>query len=403
MKRLLLNIFCALACILLASCTEKYKAVEGTMGKVVLTDPADGILQFDILDSAQTLSFKAPAPWRAQFVNSGASAWCSIEPADGDSGENTIKVSVTENKMPQKRSAAFNIISGESQQKVLVSQNAIEVEVEVPDSIRVLAIGNSYSDDAMWYLYDLLKQAGYEYVKLGNLYIGSCTLQTHAQNIATGAKAYTYRVNQDGRWIDNNSYSSVEAIGSDEWDIITMQQASGSSGIQDTYQPYLGTIVSKVRDLCPEAMLFWHMTWAYQGDSTHPEFYKYSNDQMTMYNAIVSAVKSKILTDSDFAGVIPSGTAIQNLRTSQYGDNLTRDGFHMSYDVGRLATAMMWLKSLTECDLDTISWTPSQYTYTDYQLAAIREAVENAYAEPYKVTNALYVGKNVYLCARNKQ
>ena len=396
MNKILLNIFFNLTCILMTSCAEKSAVGEGSMGKIVLTQPADGILQFDIPAATQTLSFTASAPWRTQFVNSSASAWCTIEPDNGGSGENIIRVSVKENKIPQKRSVAFNIISGESQQKVLVSQKSIEVEedveVEVQDSIRILAIGNSYSDDAMWYLYDLLKQAGYEYVKLGNLYIGSCTLQIHAQNIAAGAKAYTYRVNQDGQWVDNNTYSSPDAIGSEEWDIITMQQASGSSGIQDTYQPYLDTIVSKVRELCPEAMLFWHMTWAYQGNSTHQEFYKYSNDQMTMYNAIVSAVKSKILTDSAFTGVIPSGTAIQNLRTSLYGDTLTRDGFHMSYDVGRLTTAMMWLRSLTECDLETINWTPSKYTYTDYQLAAIREAVENAYAEPYKVTASSYTG-----------
>jgi len=50
---------------------------------------------------------------------------------------------------------------------------------------------------------------------------------------------------------------------------------------------------------------------------------------MTMYKAIISATKTKILTNSNFTKVIPNGTAIQNMRTSFVGDTLTRDGYHL--------------------------------------------------------------------------
>ena len=48
---------------------------------------------------------------------------------------------------------------------------------ENPDTLRILAIGNSFSDDATQYLPDLLEAAGIHNVILGRLYIGGCTLE----------------------------------------------------------------------------------------------------------------------------------------------------------------------------------------------------------------------------------
>lgn len=393
MNRTILVILLSMVCVLTPSCVKPADAEVA--GSVILTEPVDGHVLFDTLASVRTLSFTASADWKVKPVNSSAGEWCAVTPEGGAAGDHTLEISVSQNLSYQKRSAAFNIISGEVQQKVLVTQDAAKkpAELPAPESIRILAIGNSFSDDSMWYLYDLLKQAGYDQVKLANLYIGSCTLQNHAYNINSGAQVYTYRVNDAGRWVDHESFSSADAVASDSWDVITLQQASGSSGMQDTYQPHIDTIVSKVRELCPGAALAWHMTWAYQEDSTHPEFYKYGHDQMGMYDSIVTAVKGNILTDKDFIMVIPTGTAIQNLRTSLYGDTVTRDGFHLAYDSGRLAAAMMWLKSLTGCDLGQITWTPSAYAYMPVQIAAIREAVDNAYKNPFQVTPSQITGE----------
>ena len=253
-------------------------------------------------------------------------------------------------------------------------------------SIRILAIGNSFSDDAMEYLYQILEQAGYQSIKLGNLYIGGCTLATHADNITSGSASYDYRTNIDGKWTTSKSFSSVDAIKSDNWDYISMQQASGSSGMTDSYEPYLTTLITKVKELCPDAKLMWHMTWAYQQTSTHSEFGNYNKDQMTMYNAIINAVKTKVLAHNEFETVIPCGTAIQNLRTSVIGDNLTRDGYHLSTDKGRYVAALMWAKQISGCDLSKISWKPAGVIYTAKQLEAIKEAVNNAYEHPYEVT-----------------
>ena len=48
-----------------------------------------------------------------------------------------------------------------------------------PDTLRILAIGNSFSDDATEYLPGLLEAAGIHNVILERLYIGGYTLERH--------------------------------------------------------------------------------------------------------------------------------------------------------------------------------------------------------------------------------
>ena len=245
-------------------------------------------------------------------------------------------------------------------------------------SISILAIGNSFSVDAMQYLYDILKEDGAEEITLGNLYIGGCTLKRHEGNFTGNAPAYKYYKNTTGEWTATEKFKPLDALDERDWDYITLQQASGVSGIPDSYSPHLETLLGIVREHCPNAKLYWHMTWAYQGNSTHKEFPKYNSDQMTMYNAILGAVREKVLTHNEFTGVIPSGTAIQNLRGSIYGDTVTRDGYHLAHDSGRYAAALTWAGTLYGTDPRSITWHPADYSYTDAQLKAIRDAVRKA-------------------------
>ena len=257
-------------------------------------------------------------------------------------------------------------------------------------SLYILAIGNSFSVDAMQYLYQILQELGYRDIYLGNLYIGGCTLQTHAGNVTNNSNAYTYYVNKTGSWTNTANFAPLNAMKEMDWDYVSMQQASGFSGVADSYEPYLSTVVESVKANCPDARRMWHMTWAYQGNSTHSDFGKYGNDQMTMYNAIVNAVRTKVLSRGDFDFVIPNGTVVQNLRTSFIGDNITRDGYHMSYDIGRFATALMWARQITGKSIEGVAYRPSGYSYSDKTVLAIKEAVENAYKKPFEVTESEY-------------
>ena len=258
-------------------------------------------------------------------------------------------------------------------------------------TLKVLAIGNSFSVDGMEYLWDICRAGGVETVVLGNLYIGGCTLNTHWTNIAGEKRAYTYYKNTNGTWTKTDNVSVQTALKQESWDVITVQQASGSSGKPDTYGS-LSKILDHVETnkTNPTARILWHMTWAYQGDSDHSAFSNYNSDQATMYQAIVDTVEEVILPNTVFDGVIPSGTAIQNLRTSYVGDTVTRDGYHLHKGIGRYTAAMTWFAAITGRSLETIEWVPDGYRTLYADLPMIRQAVTNAIKTPYAVTASSY-------------
>lgn len=314
--------------------------------------------------------------------------------APAEVGGKTLKVKVVTAGGAYEASTTFP--SGKVFQAGKVASFSVDMAgatAVTPKSVSILAIGNSFSWDAMEYLYGILKAAGVETVVLGNLYIGGCTLQTHAGHFANNAAEYQYRKNTSGTWTSTNSFKPLSALEEREWDYITMQQASGSSGIASTYDPYLAQLISIVKEKRPNAKLLWHMTWAYQQNSTHSEFPKYNSDQMTMYNAIVSVVQGQVLPTNQFSGVIPCGTAVQNLRTSFIGDTITRDGYHMSYDKGRFVTGLMWARLLTGSSIVGNTYRPSGYSYTGKVMAALWESVENAFRTPLAVTQSQYAPK----------
>ena len=280
-----------------------------------------------------------------------------------------------------------------------VEPEGIETKAATWDSdgdgtLSILAIGNSFSVDALQYVWNIGRSLGISKIVLGNLYIGGCSLDTHVSNANSDAAAYTYYYNDSGTWKTTKSYQISTAVKSRSWDYISMQQNSGNSGVESTYSK-LGTLISKVKSLMgssAKTKLVWHMTWAYQSDSTHSSFATYNKNQTTMYNAIVTAVKNKIQTNSNFDRIIPSGTAVQNMRSSVVGDTLTRDGYHMSYDLGRFVVGLMFVKSITGLDISKNTYVPSGVSDTNAYIAV--NAVNKAYSAPLKVSKSVYNGNN---------
>ena len=272
----------------------------------------------------------------------------------------------------------------------LPDYSAVKQDWNDDGELKILAIGNSFSDDAMDHVYQVAKDAGVEKITLGKLYIGGCSLATHLANAQGDKSAYDYKVNTTGTWTAKGNKSIKYAVESDDWDFITFQQVSGYSGVADSYDD-LVELISIVEPLNPSARLAWHMTWAYKVGSGHADFSKYDKDQMTMYNAIVNAVNKKILPIDNIEFVIPSGTAIQNVRTSFIGDT-TRDGYHLSYGIGRYIAAMTFVKALTGLSIDNSITRPEDVD--SYELKAIIESVNNAIKTPYAVTNSSYPTKD---------
>ena len=266
------------------------------------------------------------------------------------------------------------------------------VEPEYEKPFRVLAIGNSFSQDAVEHLYKIAEDCGADKVIIGNLYIGGATLAQHWENASSDSASYVYTKNTTGTKVTEENTSIKTALEDESWDYISIQQASQDSGRAETYNDDLTNLIGYIKEYSknPDAKIAWHMTWAYQSDCTHGGFAYYDNDQMTMYNAIVNAVQEKIVPNSDIDIIIPSGTAIQNVRTSYIGDTLTRDGFHLSLNLGRYIAGVTWVKALTGWSIDGLQRVPNVAEIPEKYMPIIKEAVENAVTTPFAVTPSSY-------------
>ena len=225
--------------------------------------------------------------------------------------------------------------------------------------LKVLCIGNSFSIDAVESnLVQLAAERGVD-LTVGNLYIGGCSLERHARNIRRDSAAYSFRLMRQNpkanaaeaerfERIVTDSVSILQALQSDSWDIITMQQASHYSGQWFTYEPYLSELIDSVRlHIAPTTRIYWYMTWAYQQDAKHPSFVpKYNGDQAYMYSEIVGCNR-QVLRSHDFDGFIPGGAAVQQARRTKLGDTFCRDGYHLNYTYGRYLMACLWLEVIS--------------------------------------------------------
>ena len=257
-----------------------------------------------------------------------------------------------------------------------------------PKSLKILAIGNSFSTDCMQYLYQIAKDGGVEEIVLGNLYYAGCSLQQHLGFATNDAAEYTYYKNTAGMWSSTKNVKMSTAIADEDWDYITLQQTSKTCGLANTYGDTLTKLVDYVRLKNSTATLVWNATWAYQQDSTHSSFPNYGKDQMKMYDMIIDCVEQCILSESRFELVIPCMTAIQNARTSFIGDTLTRDGYHMDYNIGRYIVGLTWYAAITNAPIDGITYNPSTTNITDDMVKVAKEAVTAAIKTPYAVTKS---------------
>lgn len=268
--------------------------------------------------------------------------------------------------------------------KVTTTTAAPKNPGNVPKSIKILSVGNSFSVDAMKnHLYPMLEAAGCTDIRLGILYIGGCSIDKHYECIRRDTASYEYYENVNGAWVTTPDYKASTAFALTDWDVVTLQQASPDSGRPISYEN-LGALIDLMRPQIGDAKLYWHMTWAYQQDSDHSAFPNYNKDQMRMYRGIVDATKRRIVDNENFVGFFPCGTSIQNLRTSSLGDTLTADGYHLKDTYGDYTAALTWFCYLTGADAESVAYRP--IAIRDH-FDEIAESVNNALKTPLAVTN----------------
>lgn len=209
--------------------------------------------------------------------------------------------------------------------------------------MKILSIGNSFSQDST-----ALLQLLTDKITARNLYIGGCSLDMHAANIENDAAKY--ELQENGEKMQNALVGVKEALISDKWDYITVQQVSGRSGVYESFYPYLGELLDYVRKYS-DAEIVLHETWSYEIGSGHPDFAIYNSDREQMAQEIKETYEK--VSARENLRIIRVGEAVQNLRAKPSFDykngglSLTRDGFHLSLSYGRLLAASVWCKFFT--------------------------------------------------------
>lgn len=254
------------------------------------------------------------------------------------------------------------------------------------DTIRILAVGNSFSQDAVEnYLYELAAAEDVHFI-IGSAIIGGCSLESHNKYAETNAANYAYCKIVNGNKTNKTGQTLKSCLSDESWDYISFQQVSQNSGLYNTYFPYLPNLLNYAKGEVsnPEVKYILHQTWAYAQENTHNGFANYNNSQQIMYDSIIATTSRVKENVEEIAFVIPSGTAIQNGRTSAVGDNFCRDGYHLDVQIGRYTAACTWFEKITGINVVGNKAKPSGLT--DFLVSVAQNAAHFAVLEPEKVT-----------------
>lgn len=237
-------------------------------------------------------------------------------------------------------------------------------------NIRVLAIGNSFSYDAIEHYLSGLVEASGDTIVIGNAYIAGCSLERHFNNMTNNTAAYSYHKIVDGIRTETPSLTLIDIINDEDWDYVSLQQVSSLSGDYKSYYPFIVELSSFVKEHStnPSMEIVLHATWAYAQNSTHSGFANYDNNQTIMYDAIVDAT-SRVALKEGINMIIPSGTAIQNGRTSILGDTFCKDGYHLEITYGRYTAACAWYEKLFEKSVIGNSYIPDNISKLQAKIA----------------------------------
>jgi len=236
--------------------------------------------------------------------------------------------------------------------------------------MKVLSIGNSFSQDAHRYIHDVAKADNYS-MKTVDLYIGGCPLRKHYLNALEDTKAYSIEFNG----VTTGFFSSIkEALMSDEWDIVTLQQVSHKSVDFTTYEPYLSFMKEYILKYCPKAKIYIHQTWAYEeGSKRLCEELNYAKAADML--ADIKASYEKAADTIGAEGIIPCGEVMYEMLERGI-PCVHRDTFHASRGLGRYAQALTWYAYLTGNDITDNTFAEFDEPVTLEEMKIAKESVK---------------------------
>ena len=238
--------------------------------------------------------------------------------------------------------------------------------------MKILCIGNSFSQDATRYLYGIARAGGVD-VKVVNLYIGGCSLSRHYRNMLSEERVYAFEIN--GMQNTGILVSIKEALLSDDWDVVTLQQQSSNSARYETFSLYLERLADYVRTMAPKARIFLHQTWAYKETSAKLISCGYSTHEEMFLSVRQNYERARQEIGAD--GILLSGEAVL-LANEAKECGIYRDEFHMSRGFGRYMLGLVWYKTLTGGSIEENSFSDFDEVISEQQRMLAKACAERA-------------------------
>ena len=313
---------------------------------------------------------------------------------------------------------------------------------------RVLLIGHSLGNDSTFLLPQIALNEGVNDLMLGVLYHSGCRLSQHVSFLKSSAREYAYYEfdpTEDTEWrradCNGGFHRYGPGMGNDtaikdgsiaqtmefaamrqDWDIVILQAGAFEAAGKPTTDSNLKTeniqiimdyVLSK--DVVPSTkpVFGWNMIWTLPSD---PDLVKESNenriasdfdgDHFSLYEWGAKTVRDVIEPFHPFAYIMPSGTAMENAKSSYMEDkDIYRDYAHAT-DFSRMMVAYLWLCKLTGKGIeemkidgtipasmltdDIMRLGKTDLVLTESQKQVLIEAVGNALKNPYEMTQSQY-------------
>ena len=294
--------------------------------------------------------------------------------------------------------------------------------------LKVLTLGHSLAVDSGHLLNLICATQGlgdYEEVIIGTLYYSGCTMSEHVSFMKEESRVYDLYLSSSNTPDEPPTIMSELdmqiALTYDYWDIVVMQDGVFDIAHAGNYtlghSKALQEFVNNNR-MNTSVRFAWHMTWVAPTDNTlrdkypyepntyYTNYEKFNDDRTAVYNAVVKNVTDYVATDESFDFIIPSATAFENALSSYLEEtDIYRDYVHAT-DLGRVIASYTWyckLMGIDKLEEIKLSAIPVKFfkstegtedlVLTDTEKAVILESVNNALANPFKMTQSKYTTK----------
>jgi hypothetical protein len=226
---------------------------------------------------------------------------------------------------------------------------AVFLTVSEAKTVKLLTIGNSFSNNATTYLTAIANSVPGCELSLTRADIGGCSLEKHAALIREceanpALKPYFKR------------YTLKELLQQKIYDVITIQQVSHQSFRAQSYQPHAAELLAFIRKHAPDAQVMIHQTWAYAPDCERLLKFDITRDEM---HAGLVECYNRLAQEAGIIRLLRSGEAFYRSYAENPQIDLwnAQDRFHAG-EGGCYLAGCVWFGTLFDISPERVDYKP---------------------------------------------